>query len=74
MKGNHEKARSTLTASSVAWALARAFSAKGKYGKAWATLTEFGQRWRPLESQSTVSVVRNGDSFSRYRLASILPG
>ncbi len=39
MKGNHEKAQATLPVYSVAWALARAFTAKGQL---WQSLGNFG--------------------------------
>ena len=39
MKGNHEKAQATLPVYSVAWALARAFTAKGQV---WQSLGNFG--------------------------------
>ena len=39
MKGNHGKPKATLTVYSVAWALARAFTAKGQV---WQTLGNYG--------------------------------
>ncbi len=53
MKGNHEKAQATLPVYSVAWALARAFTAKGKYGKARTTLDGL-QSFSAIESSKSL--------------------